>query len=154
MALTDMEIVTSKATRRSTRLRAEIPLTVTSMDRRHIFSASCVALVVSPQGCGFRTTHALPLETPVLLTDLPGGGKTSGRVANCLPLGQDGKYFLIGVSLYNPGNVWGIADPPADWNCGTNVASGAAGGVPVKNRNEWPYNLFSGHGESHPGRKL
>ncbi len=148
-----MEIVTSKSTRRSTRLRVEIPLTVTSMDRRHLFSAACVALVVSPQGCGFRTTHALPLETPVLLSDLPGGGTASGRVANCLPLGQDGKYFLIGVSLYNPGNVWRIVDPPADWNCETTVASGPAARAPVKNKAEWPYNLFSGHGESHPGRK-
>ncbi len=112
-----MEILTPKATRRSTRLRVEIPVTVTSMDRKHPFAAQCMALVVSPQGCGFRASQALPLETPVLLSDLPGGGSASARVANCLPLGNDGKQFLIGVSLYNPGNVWGIADPPADWNC-------------------------------------
>jgi hypothetical protein len=146
-----MEIVTSKTIRRSTRLRVEIPVTVTSMDRRHPFSASCLALVVSPQGCGFRTTHALPIETPVLLSDLPGGGGTSGRVANCLPLGKDGN-FLIGVSLYNPGNVWGIIDPPADWDCEASTAA-AAGATPAKDKNAWPYNLFSGQGEAHPGRK-
>lgn len=151
--LTQMEIITSKATRRSTRLRVKIPLTVTSMDRRHVFSADCLALVVSPQGCGFRSTHALPVETPVLLSDLPGGGNVSGRVANCLPLGHDGKYYLIGISLYNPGNVWGVVDPPSDWNCGGRAASAMTNAVPVKNNNEWPYNLFSGHGESHPGRK-
>jgi hypothetical protein len=148
-----MEIVTAKTTRRSTRLRVEIPLTVTSMDRRHPFSASCVALVVSLQGCGFRTTQALPLETPILLGELPSGGSASARVANCLPLGQDGKYFLIGVSLYNPGNVWGIIDPPADWNCPDSASSAAAGAAPAKNKNVWPYNLFSGQGEAHPGRK-
>ena len=112
-----MEILTPKAIRRSTRLRVEIPVTVTSLDRKHPLAANCVALVVSPQGCGFRAPKALPLETPVLLSGLPGGGSASARVANCQPLGNDGKYFLIGVSLYNPGNVWGIADPPADWNC-------------------------------------
>jgi hypothetical protein len=146
-----MEIVTPKSTRRSTRLRVQIPLVVTSMDRRHPFSAPCVALVVSPQGCGFRASQALPLETPVLLADLPGGASASARVANCLPLGADGKYFLIGVSLYNPGNVWGITNPPADWNCPSSAASG--GTAPAKSDTAWPYNLFSGHGEAHPGRK-
>jgi len=144
-----MEILTPKSTRRSTRLRVEIPMAVTSMDRRHPFSASCVALVVNPQGCGFRASQALPLETPVLLTDLPGGASASARVASCLPVGADGKSFLIGVSLYNSGNVWGVANPPADWNCPATATAGAA----AKSNNAWPYNLFSGHGEAHPGRK-
>jgi hypothetical protein len=150
-----MEILSPKAIRRSTRLRVEIPVTVTSMDRRHPFSASCVALVVSPQGCGFRASQALPLETPVLLSDLPGGGSASARVANCLPLGNDGKNFLIGVSLYNYGNVWGIADPPEDWNCAPspNAAPTAAAPVAPNSKGAWPYNLFSGQGEAHPGRK-
>jgi hypothetical protein len=151
-----MEILTPKATRRSTRLRVEIPVIVTSMDGRHPFSAECVALVVSPLGCGFRATQALPLETPVLLSDLPGGGSASARVANCLPLGNDGKHFLIGVSLYNHGNVWGIADPPADWNCVSNPSPASAGGADnaaAKSKNAWPYNLFSGQGEAHHGRK-
>jgi hypothetical protein len=150
-----MEILTPKTTRRSTRLRVEIPITVTSMDRRHPFAAECVALVVGPQGCGFRASQALPIETPVLLSALPGGGSASGRVANCLPLGSDGKHFLIGVSLYNPGNVWGIADPPADWNCASTAgpASASETKAPAKSKNVWPYNLFSGQGEAHPGRK-
>ncbi len=148
-----MEILTPKAIRRSTRLRVEIPVTVTSLDRKHPLAANCVALVVSPQGCGFRAPKALPLETPVLLSGLPGGGSASARVANCQPLGNDGKYFLIGVSLYNPGNVWGIADPPADWNCASSAAAAPAGAPAPNSKNAWPYNLFSGHGEAHPGRK-
>jgi hypothetical protein len=150
-----MEILTPKATRRSTRVRVEIPITVTSMDRKHPFAAQCVALVVGPQGCGFRTSQALPIETPVLLSDLPGGGNASGRVANCLPLGNDGKYFLIGVSLYNPGNVWGIADPPDDWNCVSTPSPASAGETkaPANSKHAWPYNLFSGQGETHHGRK-
>lgn len=153
--VSQMEILTPKTTRRSTRLRVEIPITVTSMDRRHPFAAECVALVVGPQGCGFRAAQALPLETPVLLSALPGGGSASGRVANCLPLGNDGKSFLIGVSLYNPGNVWGIADPPADWNCPSTPSSAPPSETkaPAKSKNAWPYNLFSGQGEAHPGRK-
>jgi hypothetical protein len=150
-----MEILTPKATRRSTRLRVEIPVTVTSLDRKHPFCAECVALIVSLQGCGFRASQALPLETPVLLSDLPAGGSASGRVANCLPLGQDGRYFLIGVSLYNHDNVWGIADPPADWNVIANSSAASAAGAqaPAKNKNAWPYNLVSGQSEGDLGRK-
>jgi hypothetical protein len=149
-----MEILTPKVTRRSTRLRVEIPVTVTSLDRKHPLAAKCVALVVSPQGCGFRAAQALPLETPVLLSELPGGGTVSARVANCLPLGNDGKYFLIGVSLYNHGNVWGIADPPEDWNCAPSASPASTDDPPsTKSKNAWPYNLFSGQSEAHPGRK-
>jgi hypothetical protein len=151
-----MEVFTPKTTRRSTRVRVVIPITVTSMDRRHSFAGECVALVVSPQGCGFRASQALPLETPVLLSDLPGGGSASARVANCLPLGHDGKYFLIGVSLYNHGNVWGIPAPPEDWNCSSNPAAAStniADKVTSKSKEAWPYNQFSGHGETHPRRK-
>ena len=130
-----MDVLTPKAVRRSTRLRVEIPLTLTSMDRRHPLSAECVALVVSPQGCGVRTTQALPIETPVLLAGLPGGATASGRVASCLPLGNSNRYFLIGVSLYNSGNVWGITNPPDDWNCPPS-ANGS-----TRKKESWPYNL-------------
>jgi hypothetical protein len=169
-----MEIVTAKTTRRSTRLRVQIPVTMTSLDRRHAFVAGCVALVVSPQGAGLEASQALPVETPVMLSGLPGGASASARVASCLPLGKDEKRFLIGISLYNPGNIWGIANPPEDWEC---AASGAASApasagvtkpVPSKTagvksaettagqpncKGAWPYNIFSGNTEAHPGRK-
>jgi|SRR5271166_787642 len=150
-----MEILTPRAVRRSTRVRVEIPITVTSMDRKHPFSAKCTALVVSAQGCGFRASQALPTGTPVLLSDLPGGGNASARVASCLPLGQDGKQFLIGVSLYNHGNIWGIADPPEDWAVASDASAGPASldKTAHKSKGSWPYNLFSGQGEAHPGRK-
>lgn len=151
-----MEIVTPKTTRRSTRLRVQIPLVITSLDRRHSFSAQCLALVVSPQGCGIRASQALPIETPVLLSDLPGGQSASGRVASCLPLGSDGRYFLIGISLYNHANVWGIADPPEDWNCASNPGAASAGGegkTTVQSKSVWPYNRFSGQGKEYPRRK-
>jgi hypothetical protein len=153
-----MEISTPKATRQSTRLRVRILLTVTSLDRVHPFSAKCIALVVSAQGCGFSAPQTLPLETPVLLSDLPGGASASGRVASCLPLGNDGKQFLIGVALYNYGNVWGIADPPEDWNCSCSAPAAApnitkSAATKSKDKNIWPYNLFSGHSEAHSRRK-
>jgi len=120
-----------------------------------------VAVVVSGQGCGFRSSRALQIETPVFLSDLPGGGSVTARVASCLPLGRDGKYFLIGVALYTHGNVWGIVDPPEDW--GTTIQAAAAAGAasagqPVAPKaaasgKNWPYNRFeSGTDVRHKGR--
>jgi hypothetical protein len=156
-----MEVVTSKATRRSTRIRVEIPVSVISLDRRRPFGEQCTLLVVSAQGCGFRCSVALQIETPIMLSGLPGGGSVTARVANCLPLGNDGKFYLIGASMYTHGNVWGVADPPADWNVAAaqNVPSPAAAdgakNAPALNVNKksWPYNIFSEGAESHPGRK-
>jgi hypothetical protein len=151
-----MEVVTPKSMRRCTRLRVEIPLTMTSLDRRHPFAADCIALVVSPQGAGLQAPQALPIGTPVMLNGLPGGASASARVASCLPLGKDEKRFLIGASLYNPGNVWGIAQPPEDWECPATApapaaAAGVAAGVGQSSKGVWPFNVFSG--QAHPKRK-
>lgn len=151
-----MDVQTPKATRRSTRVRVEIPVKVTSLDRMRPFADTCMVLVVSAQGCGFRTSQPLQLETPVILSDLPNGGTVTARVANCLTLGNDGKYFLIGAALYTHGNVWGIADPPEDWQIAASIAakstpaSSSSSGeskqpiVPTLkvNKKVWPYNLF------------
>jgi hypothetical protein len=154
-----MGLLTPKSTRRSTRLRVQIPVSVISLDRKRPFGEKCVVLVVSAQGCGFRSTEELQLETPILLSGLPGGGSVTARVANCLPLGKDGKYFLIGAALYTHGNVWGIVDPPEDW---TIAAQSTPVADPEQNdvvptlkvsKKTWPYNLFSESAEAHPGRK-
>jgi hypothetical protein len=86
-----------------------------------------------------------------MISDLPAGGSVTARVANCLPLGNDGKYFLIGVALYTHGNVWGISNPPEDWNVTAQAAaasgpvnSGAASAATLTvNKKAWPYNVFS-----------
>jgi hypothetical protein len=161
-----MEVLTPKTNRRSTRLRVEIPVSVVSLDRMRPFAERCELLVVSAQGCGFRSSRALPMETPVMIGDLPGGGSVTARVANCLSLGSDGKYFLIGASLYTHGNVWGIAEPPADWRIaskddpapvdGSSQAKPAAAAAATQlqtHKQVWPYNIFSAGTEAHPGRK-
>ena len=157
-----MEVHTPKATRRSTRLRVEIPVSVTSLDRMRPFAERCMVLVVSAQGCGFRSSRALQLETPVMIGDLPAGGSVTGRVANCLPLGSDGKEFLIGVALYTHGNVWGIANAPEDWNVAakSDPVTPQAMPAPAENapkvtvqKKAWPYNVFGQGAEAPLGRK-
>ncbi len=151
-----MEVLTSKATRRSTRLRVEIPVSVTSLDRQRPFAERCSVLVVSAQGCGFRSSRALQLETPVMIGDLPGGGSVTARVANCLPMGKDG--FLIGAALYTHGNVWGIVDPPSDWDVvaqSTPASPKSAGSTPTLkvSKKQWPYNLAAEGNEIHGTRR-
>ncbi len=153
-----MEVLTQNATRRSTRIRVQIPISVTSLDRMRPFADKCMALIVSAQGCGFQTAQAMLPETPVLLSNLPGGGSVTARVVNCTPLGNDGKQFLIGASLYTHGNVWGITNPPDDWNlaalnypvtapvaAATGPAKAAAASAPTVtvNKKAWPYNLVA-----------
>jgi len=156
-----MEVTTANTTRRSTRVRVEIPVSVISLDRTKPFGDRCMVLIVSAQGCGFRSSEALQIETPILLSGLPGGGSVTARVVNCVPLGNDGNYFLIGASLYTHGNVWGIANPPADWkvaaqdNPAPRPAASPRAEAPTLtvNKKVWPYNLFSEGAETHPGRK-
>ena len=103
-----------------------------------------------------------------MISNLPGGGSVTAHVANCVPMGNDGKYFLVGASLYTHGNVWGIANPPDDWTLAANndpapkpgasspakldKATAAAASVPAKKK-VWPYNLFSSGTEAPLGRK-
>lgn len=135
-------------------------MSVISLDRMRPFGEKCLLLVVSAQGCGFRSSEALQVETPIMLSGLPGGGSVTARVANCLPLGNDGKYFLIGAALYTHGNVWGIANPPEDWSVVAKndpVAARPPAPAPVAQvtvqKKAWPYNVFAESAEVHLGRK-
>lgn len=156
-----MEVITAKAMRRSTRLRVEIPVSVISLDRQHPFGDRCLLLVVSAQGCGFRASEDLPAGTPIMISDLPGGSSVTARVANCVPMGSDGKYFLVGASLYTHGNVWGIANPPEDWNLAVKndpapkppAAAEVSNSAASSQKKVWPYNLFSHSTEAPLGRK-
>jgi hypothetical protein len=160
-----MEIQTPKATRRSTRLRVEIPVSVISLDRQRPFGDRCLVLVVSAQGCGFRASEELLAGTPIMISDLPGGSSVTARVASCVPMGSDGKYFLVGASLYTHGNVWGIPNAPPDWGLTAkdDPAAKPAAGAPITHENAparvpvpkktWPYNLFSEGAEAPLGRK-
>jgi len=107
-------------------------------------------LVVNPQGCGVRLRRALEPGYRVALDELPAGIGTTATVVSCVPVGADGKFFLIGLALEDRGNVWSIHPAPADWN--TEPQPAAAGTSPNKSA-QWPYSIFSSKGEAHPGRK-
>jgi len=138
-----------EAERRSTRIRAQIPFRLASLDPAVPFSEQCHTLVVNTEGCGVRLTQPLEPGLSVLLDELPGGTSAPAQVANCVPLGAEGKYWLVGIALEQPANIWCIQPAPADWGDASPVVAVA----PPKKEGEWPYSVFSSKGEAHPGRK-
>ncbi|SRR6266851_6361714 len=142
-----------EAERRSTRIRAHIPLRLTSLDPAIPMSEPCHTVVLNKQGCGVQLSRPLEPGVSVRLDELSGGHTVTARVANCVPLGTGSKYWLVGLELERSGNIWGIHPAPADWgNEPKPAVVVAAAAAPVK-RGEWPYSQFSNKGEFHPGRK-
>jgi len=101
-----------KAARRGTRVSFEIPITLSSLDPEHPFSEPCQTHLVNPQGCAARFRRPLEIGATVRLDDLPAGTSVTARVVNCIPIE---KFWLLGLALDEPGNVWGIKTPPEDW---------------------------------------
>ncbi len=137
-----------------TRMRVELPVRLATLAPAEVYAEQSHTLVVNPQGCGIKLSRALEAGTRVLLDGLPGGASAYARVANCLPLGTDGKGFLVGLALETPGNIWGIQKTPADWEGEEAAVPTAVPATedPIKKKN-WPYSMFSQKGEAHPGRR-
>jgi hypothetical protein len=139
--------------RRSTRIRAQIPLRVASLDPAVTLSESCHTLVVNQHGCGVRLSLPLEPGLSVRLDELPDGSSVTARVASSIPLGAGNKYWLVGLALDQAGNVWRICPAPADWGVAPSpMPRVTTPAIPAK-KNEWPYSQFSTRGEFHPGRK-
>ena len=136
--------------RRSTRLRAQIPLRISSLEAAPHFAEHCHTVVINTDGCGIRLSRPLEPGFRVALDELPGPTSSTGTVVSCVAIGGSGKLFLIGVALDEPGNIWCIHPAPADWN--SLPTSAVTMSLPEK-PDEWPYSVFSSRGEAHPGRK-
>jgi hypothetical protein len=143
---------TTDSGRRSTRIRAQIPLRVTGLDATNPFSEVGHTLVVNTQGCGVRLSRPLKPGTEVFLDELPTGKRATARVANCVPLGVGSKCWVVGIALDEPGNIWGIHPAPEDWGSEPAAVPAAAERTSAKS-DEWPYRQFSNRGEFHPGRR-
>ena len=139
---------TYEVLRRSTRIRAEVPVRVVSQDPGAALNETCQTVVVNCEGCGVRLTRPVDVGLQVSIEGLPGGLNARARVTSCVALGKE---WLVGLELEQRGNIWSIKPAPADWIGGPAQAA-ATISAPQK-KGEWPYALFSGKGEAHPGRK-
>jgi hypothetical protein len=143
-------VTTEGPARGSTRIRAQIPVRVVSLDPTVQFSERCHTLVVNIEGCGVRISQPLEPGLQVLLDELPAGNSARGSVANCVPLGHEGKYWVVGIALEKHENIWCIQPAPPDW--GESKPAVATVHPPQKS-DEWPYSFCSSKGEAHPGRR-
>ena len=91
--------------------------------------------------------------TPVQVDGLPGVGSMMAKVANCVSLGASSKMWLVGLALDQPGNVWGVQNPPEDWGTGPARIPAPVETPDPKQKENWPFARFSSRGEFHPGRK-
>ena len=87
-----------------------------SLDSVHPFFEPCLLILVNPQGCGARFGRPLRIGTRVRLEGLPAKRSVTAQVVNCISLGEYEKFWLIGLALDEPGNVWGFETPPEDWS--------------------------------------
>ena len=101
--------------RRSTRIRWQIPIQITSVDPRFPFNETCETVAVNAHGCGVICDRTLEKGTPVKVGLLPDNREVMAHIADVVKLGEDGRAWLLGVQLDVPGNVWGVRNPPHDW---------------------------------------
>ena len=101
--------------RHGTRIRAQLPLRVTSLDSSSAFSERCHTLLINPLGCGVRFSRSLTPGTRLRIDDLPGRGSIMARVASNVPPTDGSKYWIVGIGWEAPGNVCRLAPVPDDW---------------------------------------
>jgi hypothetical protein len=107
--------------RRTRRVVQAVPLTVAGVDALgQPFRERTSTLSISCHGCKYQSKHYVPKGNALTL-EIPRAGENEpprvvqGKVAWVMRPKSARELFQIGVQLLLPGNVWGIAFPPADW---------------------------------------
>lgn len=107
--------------RRSTRIAQAVPLTVTGVDALgRPFQERTSTLYVNCHGCRYQSKHYV-LKNMWVTVEVPHPEPgheprvARGRVTWIQRPRTVRELFQIGVDLEIPGNIWGIAFPPADW---------------------------------------
>lgn len=107
--------------RRSKRISEAVPIIVKGVDiLGQAFEEPTLTLTVNCHGCKFKSRHYISNNRPVSIQiqrpeSLGRLRDVQGRVALVQRPGRINEPFQISVEFAAPGNVWGIASPPADW---------------------------------------
>ncbi len=120
--------------RRSTRVSFEVPITVISLNPKLSYRETGKTLVVNLHGCGVQLHDPLPAGTRVRVEVQD--RRMTGRVVEVVSI--EDHAWMVGVSLDQPGNIWGVRECPRDWDlalgtASTNAQPTAAAGAPVEN---------------------
>ena len=120
-------------TRRSTRVRARIPILITSLDPTTPFSLPCETMLVNVHGCAARITQPLEIGMPVRLR-IRDSREITARVVICQPIQGDQPCWVAGIELDKPGNIWGLTRFPEDWARFDQEAEQSKAGEPAAGR--------------------
>jgi hypothetical protein len=110
----------TRPARRSTRIERAIPITITGVDAwRGPYVENVSTLNVSAHGCNYFSAHQV-LNGSLVIIELqsdrePTPRSTRGHVKYVKRPAASGQPFQTGIEFEDPGNVWGIDDPPKDW---------------------------------------
>lgn len=104
----------SDTARRSSRVPANVPILVTSLEPATHFSEVCETLVVSAHGCSMRSPMKLDAGVIVHFHSKE-GRETTAKVVYCQPLESDRLGWRLGAKLDRPENFWGLKTCPQDW---------------------------------------
>jgi hypothetical protein len=121
----------SASARRSSRVPANVPILVTSLEPATHFSEVCETLVVSAHGCSMRSP--MKLDAGVLVHfHSKEGRETTAKVVYCQPLESDRLGWRLGAKLDRPENFWGLKTCPQDWEKLPAPSAPTADKVPLK----------------------
>jgi len=125
----DQEMASSTSTanhlgrplRRSTRLNHAMPLTVMGVDSyRGPYREEVSTVTISCHGCRYESKHDVLTNSWVML-ELPAQKPDSppvtarGLVKWVQRSVDNGGPHQTAIEFEDPGNIWGIAEPPSDW---------------------------------------
>lgn len=102
--------------RRSTRLDYETPVVLSGRDARgQPFHEETVTLIVNFHGAKVRTTHQVLVGMLVTVESVKTGQSAKAVCVNVYEAPSGQTWHGIALQLVQPGNIWGVEDPPADW---------------------------------------
>lgn len=101
--------------RRSSRVPANLPILVTSLEPGARFSEVCETLVVNAHGCSMRSPAKLDAGVVVHFHSKE-GRETTAKVVYCEPLDSEARGWRLGARLDRPQNFWGLQTIPQDWS--------------------------------------
>jgi hypothetical protein len=124
--------------RRSTRIDYEVPVVLSGRDATgQTFREETTTLIVNFHGAKVRTSRQVLVGMMVTVENVRAG---QGGKAVCVQVHEaepGATTHAIALQLVHPGNIWGVENPPADWDSvaaelgGRNVSPQESAGRPA-----------------------
>jgi len=105
-----MRAASPETFRRSSRVKVNIPILVTSLQPGSQFSQTCETMIVSAHGCAMRSPVRFDAGVPMNFAI--NGRQTVAHVVDCQESDQG---WMLAAKLDQPENFWGLQPCPEDW---------------------------------------